>query len=235
MPMRFSTLILLLATAAGAEEPLHQHFEDRVPGERPSGWRHAWGDKADDLLIVSNLQSAAGRQALLLDRAENTAQWGAQTGLPTIDHGWLALSFAFRVEGKGDRAHFGIELRNGTTRALAMSFRFSHLTVVTKLPKAPKEWKGGSLGSYRESKWYRVRLWLPSRSLPQAIARAQLESATATNWEAVDPAVPVACELAQRPSPLLMLCLSPGRTGFRLYLDELVCSREAPAQGADDR
>jgi len=235
MPMRFSTLILLLAAAAGAEELLHQGFEDRVPGETPSGWRHAWGNKADDLLIVSNVQSAAGRQALLLDRGENTAQWGAQTALPAIDRGWLALSFAFRVEGKGDRAHFGIELRNGTKRALALSFRFSRLTVVTKLPKAPAKWKGGSLGAYRENQWYRVRLWLPGRSLPTAIARAQLERATRAGWEAAGPAVPVACDLARRPNPLLMLCLAPGRTGFRLYLDELTCASSAPAQQGDER
>ena len=226
--MRVVTLILLvLVCGARGQVLMHQDFEAGVPGTSRSGWQHTWGQKDDDLLIISNVQAASGEQALLLNRAHNTAQWGAQKSLPAIDKGWLFLSVAFRVEGKGDRAHFGVELRNGNNRALALSFRFGRVSVATKLPAIPTERAGGGLGLFAEDRWYRVCLWLPSRALPKADGRARLERRTGDGWAAVGQDVRVACDLARKASPLAMLCLSPGRTGFRLYLDDLLCEKKS--------
>ena len=231
MSLKLAALLLfavpLMACAAVGQDARRQDFDSQLPGEWPHGWRHAWGQKGDDLVLVTNLRSVSGRQSFLLDRASgtNTAQWGVQTGLPAFADGWVSLAFAFCIEGKGVNAHVGIELRNGPKRALSLSFRFNTLTVRTNLPKPPAGLAGGRLGRYQPGHWYRVRLWLPTRAQPGPRAWASLEGPTAKGYVPMGQPVPVACKVAQQPSPLLMLNLAPNRRGFRFFLDDLTCRR----------
>ncbi len=233
MSSRLSPLLLftvaLISHPAIGEDALQQSFDDQAPGEWPRAWRHAWGPMGDDLVVVTNLESVSGRQSFLLDRASGTnkAQWGVQTALPSFEAGWAFLAFAFRIEGKGANAHIGIELRNGSKRALALGFRFNTLSVRTYQPKPPAELRGGKLGRYKSGQWYRVRLWLPTRFQTGPKAWAGLETLTAKGSVPMGKPIPVACTVAQGPSPLFMLNLTPNRRGFRFFLDDLLCHRVA--------
>ena len=228
-PLRW-TILASLAVALGltarAREPeKHQDFETQVPGDLPAGWRHAWGEQGDDLFVISNLTAAAGRQALLLDRAPGTkaAQWGFQTALPTVTDSWMLLEFAFRVEGRGTKAHLGIELRNGPTRALGLGFRYNALSLRSYHGGAEAELRKGKAGDYEPGRWYRLRLWLPTRE-QGTTAHVQLLSIRDDGTEQpVAAPTRIACDVAHRTNALLMVNLAPGKSGFRFYLDELHC------------
>ena len=240
MSAKPGTLLLLvvplMSNAAIGEDTVQQDFDAQAPGEWPRGWRHAWGQKGDDLFHVTNLRSVSGRQCILLDRSSgtNTAQWGVQTGLPTFTDGWFSLAFAFCMDGKGNNAHLGIELRNGgANRALSLGFRFNTLAMRTHVPDPPEGLAGGRLGRYKPGHWYRVRLWLPTRAQPGPTAWASLEHLTAKGYEPLGQPRPVACTLAQGASPLLMLNLAPNRRGFRFFLDDLTCRRVPAPPGGE--
>ncbi len=222
-----ASLALAFVPAARAQIPVKsQGFETQVPGELPSGWHHAWGEQGDDQFVVSNLTAAAGRQALLLDRATgtNTAQWGLQTALPTVTDNWLLLEFAFRMEGRGSKAHLGLELRNGATRALGLGFRYNTLSLHSYCEGVPTELRHGEVGAYQPGRWYRVRLWLPTRGQGSTATVQLLSVADDTAGAPVAETARIACDVAHRPNALLMLNLAPGRRGFRFYLDELHCT-----------
>ena len=226
------TLLGSLAVAAAAEPrtapnalPWLQNFEQQLPGEAPAGWSYRWGQAGDDLVSISNIEAADGRQSLLLDRTvgEKAPMSGYGTAIPDIRDGTLVLTIHLFYTGPGNNAHFSLLLRD----------RKSPHTIVAALQAGDQAlaftgsaYRGKSgLGTFREKCWYRVRLWLPAsggRATTTATGRAAL-------WEMTGPDTftPVGNEvqLATITPPdgygILELVTAPNKRDFRLYLDAL--------------
>lgn len=234
--LAIATMAVALATVGvwGAEPaprpaPWAQDFEDRVPGQAPADWGATWGTPGDDLLLVSNLRAVGGRQALLLDRTgTNTEMWGIATTLPDTREGWLHVSFAFLVQGAGNDARFGFEIRErlpSGRRVVGLGFAASKVAV-TPMSEAGAYLADQkvTLGAFEKDVWYRLELWLPAaggpeRRLPVSLSRYRGEGA----WEEAGALiqVPAVAPAGNASYGQFMLVMTPGARGYRLFLDAL--------------
>jgi hypothetical protein len=86
-----------------------------------------------------------------------------------------------------------------------------------------------NLGTIREKRWYRVRLWLPAGGGDgtATTARADLTELTGPGASAVGRS-PLEIATVTPPAAygILELVTAPGKRDFRLYLDALSVSRE---------
>lgn len=206
-----------------------QDFEERVPGQSPAGWGGTWGTPGDDLFVISNLRAVSGRQALLLDRTGgNTEMWGIAAVFPDAREGWLRVSFAFLVQGAGNDARFGFEIRErlpSGRRVVALGFGASkvRLTPMSETG-AYRSDQSATLGGFDKDVWHRIELWLPTRGTGarRALARLSRYRGEGT-WEEVGPPAEVSGVPPGDGAAYgqFMLVLTPGARGYRLFLDDL--------------
>ncbi len=237
-------LTVLAATAPAAETPLWaQDFEERLPGQAPAGWGGVWGTPGDDLLVISNLRALRGRQALLLDRTgSNTEMWGTAVVFPDAKEGWLRLSFAFLVQGAGNDARFGFEIREtlpSGRRVTGLGFAASRVQI-TPMSEAgaylPQQ--SVSLGGFEKDVWHRVELWLPTPGGGEPRVLGQLSRYVGKgSWDAAGTLVEVPGTPPANTAHYgqFMLVLAPGARGYKLFLDDLQAAAVAtvpPPQGA---
>ena len=226
-------LLACVPLRAGAQAPLwQQDFEQQTPGGRPAGWAYGWGSPGDDLLVISNMRAASGRQSLLLDRmGENEAHSGCFTRLPEVTAGWAVLSWCFLVQGQGHDAAFGIEIREASLKTRVVSIGVGDRRV--RLTDA-NYGNAVGLGQYEGDQWYRVTLWLPTQDGAQKQAWGELEGRDEEGlWKLVGPrqAVPWAGGAPQYGAP--MVDTTPGKRNYLLFLDDLrLETRAVGAEGA---
>ncbi|MCY3021332.1 MAG: hypothetical protein NTW87_20145 [Planctomycetota bacterium] len=214
-----------------------QDFESQTPGESPKDWYSSWGKHGDDLLIVSNLQAAGGKQSLLLDRTGQLIEFGGwTTAFPGASEGWLQLSIAFRVEGAGSAAQFGIEIRAAVSdagrRVLGLSFGECAVKTIPMneagTNASDKEAKPEVVGTFDRDVWYRIDVLLPSRSVGPAQGQVTLQRRKSPDgWEQVG--TPVRCKIfppAAGYGPL-MLVPAPDSRGYKLFLDDIRTEQSA--------
>ena len=231
-------LLVALAISASATEPTKaapaaalpwlQSFEQQLPGESPVGWSYRWGQPGDDLISISNIEAVDGQHALLLDRTLGTKATisGFGTAIPDIRDGTVVLTVHLLYTGPGNNAHFGLLIRDS---------KGPH-TVVAAIQSGDQElafsgtaYHGkGDLGAFREKRWYRVRLWLPTGGAKDTTnARAALWEMTAAG--VFTPAgKEVALDTVQAPAAygIIELVTGPEKRDYRLYLDALSVTRE---------
>ncbi|OGV67709.1 MAG: hypothetical protein A3K19_10750 [Lentisphaerae bacterium RIFOXYB12_FULL_65_16] len=229
------TAATVTLTAGEPPKPLWtQDFEDRTAGQAPNAWSGIWGKQGDDLLVVSNLRCAGGRNAFLLDRTgDNTEMWGVSTPFPDVKSGWAHFSFAFLVQGAGHDARFGFELREAhpsSRRVVALSFGASKVRAI------PMSELGGymdsesvRLGGFEKDAWHRLDLWLPASGSTDRRGAAQLLRRVGDDpWEPVDAAQPLPLfpPSGTNAYGLFMLVANPGARGYKLFLDDLQVTPE---------
>ncbi|MBI5833688.1 MAG: hypothetical protein HZB16_15415 [Armatimonadetes bacterium] len=212
-------MLLMLASAASAQLPWTQGFEDRLPGQTAQGWSVGWGDPGDDLLLTSNLRAHSGQRSLLLDRqtGEQSPMAGYNTRLPNVAERWLAFSVAFLIQGKADSVRFGFELRgaNPGDRSAAVAFDGRRVSLISGdfAHTVP-------LGEYAEDAWSVLWLWLPTSGGAQTEVLARLGSG---------PLVRVPGKAPASGHGIFMPVTYPGKRGYLLFLDDLrVEAADAP-------
>jgi len=208
---------------AGAVKPLvSQSFDGQIPGDFPDGWHKFWGDQGDDLVAVSNIHSASGKNSLMLDRetGANMAQWGFGRAFPDIKSGWCVISFAFLVDGAGSNTAIGIEIRPaGGPFERCLSAGIGRLKVDINSP----DWSHKTeVGSYEPGKWQRLTLWTPTREDKQTAAYAVLETQDRSGeWKISGPAATVPARPFDKEYGYLLVNVAPNTRGFKLYIDDV--------------
>lgn len=213
--LRTGALLLLLATAASAQLPWQQDFEDRLPGQVPAGWSLAWGNGGDDLLLTSNLRAASGQRSLLLDRqsGEQSPMGGYSTRYANLADGWLHFQFQLLLWGKADAVRFGFEWRGANpgdrVAVIGVDGRKVTFTSGDFAKSAP-------LGEVGEDQWATLQLWLPTTGGAQTEAVARLGDGPAVHLPAKPPA---------SGHGTFMLVTYPGKRGYMAFLDSLSVTR----------
>jgi hypothetical protein len=209
--------------------PWSQSFEQQLPGEAPAGWGYRWGQAGDDLVSISNLEAAEGRRALLLDRTTGTQATMGGFGIcfPDVRDGTAVITFHLLYTGAGHNAHFSLLIRDRKS---------PHATVAAiqagdqALMFSGTGYRGKTrLGSIRDGRWYRVRLWLPTGGAPAGTvnARAELAEMTAPGvYTPADSPIDIATATPPAAYGILELVTAPGKRDFRLYLDDLSVAQE---------
>lgn len=197
-------------------------FEQQVPGQSPTGWSHAWGNQNDDQVLVSNLRSASGKNAMLIDRltSTNTSQWGMATYLPKITNGWLYLSFAFCIEGAGTQAHLGMEFRNGGKRATGGGFRFNHVSFYTYAKDVPEELQKADLGDYKPNKWYQLAFCLPGPGEERTTYVQLSEYLPDGSTCLLQKPQAFVCDVLHKSAPSIFFNIAQGKRGVRFFFDD---------------
>ncbi len=223
-----------LGMAAGAEPPAgdapvwRQDFESALPGQLPRGWSRHWGQAGDDLMLVTNLHAAQGKQCLLIDRSTGTnpEMWGGATEFPDPPGAWRELSFCFMIEGRGDDARFGIDLRGrrtNTERILSWGFGANRVSLSACKPPAGADKVKSPSAEYRPGVWYRVRVWLSAAKPAKGEAWAMLEEREgADGWRTVYPPVCLPITPPRQEWGILMVNVGPQHRGLNVYLDAVL-------------
>lgn len=226
---RFVSLLLGIAMILGnctficAAEGLvwKEDFEQSVPGDQPKGFAKSWGEQGDDAFVISNEVAASGDKSLLFDRTTgtNTRMWGYAAKLPDVQKDWAVLSACLYIQGAGNDATMGFEVRDVKSSASALaSFSFRGRKFILSAPGFKKH---VDLGEYKPQTWYRVTLWLPTQQGDQKQVHALLEESDGKGgWtqpnkmQSVDAAAPA------NGFGTLMIVVPPEKRNFRVFMDD---------------
>mgnify|MGYP001613232172 CR=1 FL=1 len=225
--LSLATLLLFSAVITVKANDTVWGFEDQTAGEVPRGWSRMWGKQGDDLVLISNIKAADGKNSMLIDRGSHTAQWGAGAKLPDFDSGWLRVAFWFLVDGDADgpRARFGLLIRNQFSpstvdTALRVGFHAGRIRFYSRRGCAGQK-------NYRRDHWYRVTLWWPAAAGDETKGDAWvcMQRLAQGGAEPVgEPLRVVDCIPARkgRQAAVLQLTTYPGKAhnNFKVYFDE---------------
>jgi hypothetical protein len=221
---------LFVHAAAPDGKAWRQSFEDQTPGAIPAGWRYAWGERADDLLMISNLRSLSAHNSVLVDRSSgtNTDMWGAAVRLPEIRDQWAVVTIPFLVEGKGHDAWFNFDIRAlKDSRVVRVNIRTLDIELASTAA-AGRQVDQVSLGRLEPGTWHRLRLWLPTRDARQDSLVCALERREGNAWTAVNRVRLRAQPPAESYGELFVNLLIDKR-GFDVYMDDLEFEQSAAA------
>ena len=220
---------------AGADEQVlwHQDFEDRLPGEMPTGWARSFGDPkfCGDAVAVSNIRSLDGMRSFLINRPLGVGyewkQYGILTQFSPLPEGWGKLTIPFVVEGS--TAHmiaFGIEIRSERNVYIAsIDIRDGLISLVSGDRK-----KWALLGKIETGVWQRTVIWIPptdtgAENSILGLLEKKTSDGTWTSQETIGKVPPAAAGIAK--GGMLMICPGLGQ-GRLLYLDDLKLEQSAP-------
>ncbi len=212
-------LLLPLLPVTAAE--IKQDFEDQVPGSLPRGWGKAWGKQEEDLFMVSSEKAFSGSRSMVVDRLspESTKMWGLSRTFPDFKSGIIKLSFHFLVIGPGNRACFSFELRGAaanTDRLAALLFKDRKI-IPRSYAKSVKRRDRSILGRYASGQWYRISLSFPATPADGDKLIAELTPLKPFGKTAV---LKLPMKFPQRKYGILMLNTSPGKNGYKLFIDD---------------
>ena len=206
---------LLAFAAVNAEEKViySETFEETIPGQTPKEWRTVWGNPGGDTVTVSNEKSRGGDNALMLDRTSNQGQWGFGFRFPKVEKGTIALEYDFLLDGPGNQAVLGFELRDNVTgRSVLSAFTVQNFRI--------RDSKRKPLMELARDTWYHVKFTLP---LTEADGKEK-------KIEVTDPKSGKTAELV---SPVtaypsnpgtLSINTHPGKNNFRAFFDNVKVS-----------
>lgn len=218
---RTTTLLLCccaisVGTAAADDTPLlTQDFEDQVAGQSPRGWSKAWGNQAQDVLMISSEAAASGRNSMLLERSSDSggAMWGLSHDVPPVASGKIRIEFKFRAVGAGDAAQWRLELRGhleNTERLLSISAQNLQLFA-----------GGKKLGEYQSGRWYRLTLTMPIR--PEDVKTAVVELSEASSGRLLGTIEPSYRFPRNRIGSIQIILGNQGE--YQLFIDDLKATK----------
>ncbi len=224
------TLLAVVLTAgvaiADSRVIFNDDFEDEVPGRDPKNWKQAWGTQGEDALTVCSEKAATGDKSLLIERGNNDKNWGFAPKIPQIKEtaGTMTLEYCFQLEGPGNAAWVGFELRsrnNKEKHALTWSIRDFKLIMVSTVPNAPK--RGRTSGPLiTPGTWYKMKITAPLSKASgdnAMIEITNLGSKEVSNYEVVynHPSAPGA----------FLINFHPAKNNFKLYIDDVKVTVDA--------
>lgn len=198
-----------------------QSFEDRLPGECPSGWKQYWGVMPpSDTFAVSNLVALAGDRSLLASRdgsaGERVSQYGFACLTAPVPAAGGRLTVPFLLQGAGNEAGLGLEIRDHHGNKKIVWFYGGNGSITVHGGA-----RGQRLGPMRPGEWQRLIVVFAADG--QKATAALERRLPAGTWQAEG----TPCELVLR-QPLgkdrrlcPMLCFGPSGRPCQLYLDQL--------------
>lgn len=203
---------LTVAAGVQAEEKVlySENFEEAIPGQTPKKWTKVWGSPGSDTFSVTNEKSAEGDNALLLTRGDNQGQWGFGVAFPHVDKGVVEISFDLLLEGPGNQACLGFEIRNNTSGRLI----FGSATVQDFKIRDSKRKQVFSLTG---NTWYKLKFTIPASRADGEQSKFEITDIKTGQSATMESAI------KEYPNKLGLLCINtlPGKNNFKAFIDDV--------------
>lgn len=207
--------LTVLSIQAETKVLYEENFESAVPGQAPAKWSKIWGGQGEDAFSVSSEKSSGGDNALLLDRGGNTAQWGFGFAFPQPEKGVLKAEFDLLLDGPGNQAALGFEIRERVTgRSVVAAFTVDNFAVRNEKRKKVFE--------LARDQWYHVTFTIPLSEADGKTRTITIRDAKTGNEATLESA------MAAYPAKLgqLLINTQPGKNNYRAFFDNVKVSVE---------
>lgn len=192
-----------------------ENFESAVPGQAPAKWSKIWGGQGEDSFAVSSEKSSGGDNALLLDRGGNAGQWGFGFAFPQPKKGMLKVEFDLLLDGPGNQAALGFEIReNVTGRSVVSAFTVDNFAV--------RDAKHKKVFEFSRGQWYHVTFAIPLSEADGTVKTITIRDAKTGSEATLESA------MAAYPAKLgqLLINTQPGKNNYRAFFDNVKVSVE---------
>lgn len=212
----FAAAALTVLSARAETKVLYEeNFESAVPGQPPAKWGKVWGGQGGDTIAASSEKSAAGDNSLLLDRTDNAGQWGFGFSFPRPEKGVLKVEFDLLLDGPGNQAALGFEIReNVTGRSVVSGFTVDNFAV--------RDAKHKKVFEFSRDQWYHVTFAIPLTEADGSAKTITLRDEK-TGREAT-----LEWAMTAYPAKLgqFLINTQPGKNNYRAFFDNVKVSLE---------
>ena len=187
-----------------------ENFEEAIPGQTPKKWTKVWGSPGSDIFAATKEKSAGGDNALLLTRGDNQGQWGFGVAFPHVDRGTVEISFNLLLEGPGNQACLGFEIRNNTPGRLI----FGSATVQDfKIRNSRRK----QVFSLTGDTWYKLKFTIPASKADGEQSRFEITDIKTGQSATME------SPIKEYPNKLGLLCINtlPGKNNFKAFIDDV--------------
>ena len=148
--------------------------------------------------------------ALLLTRGDNQGQWGFGVAFPHVDRGTVEISFNLLLEGPGNQACLGFEIRNNTPGRLI----FGSATVQDfKIRNSRRK----QVFSLTGDTWYKLKFTIPASKADGEQSRFEITDIKTGQSATME------SPIKEYPNKLGLLCINtlPGKNNFKAFIDDV--------------